>query len=116
MRRRWSAADQWSAWPAKGMAASRVTSGWRCPEVQNRLAEIQVGSLGHAAQEVAEALAVGLLQGLVQPGFQGQAPGVGLVASPGKPDGAVAGEAAGDSRVQGNASFPWPVGPFFSMV
>ena len=86
------------------------------PEVQNRLAEIQVGSLGHAAQEVAEALAVGLLQGLVQPGFQGQAPGVGLVASPGKPGGAVAGEAAGDSRVQGNVSFPWPVGPFFSMV
>ena len=48
------------------------------PEVQNRLAEIQVGSLGHAAQEVAEALAVGLLQGLVQPGFQGQAPGASL--------------------------------------
>lgn len=86
------------------------------PEVQNRLAEIQVGLPGPCRTGSGGSPGGGLLQGLVQPGFQGQAPGVGLVVSPGKPGGAVAGEAAGDSRVQGNASFPWPVGPFFSMV
>ena len=75
--------------------------GVELPQGKGRLAEVQVRSPGHAADEMAEALGIGLGQGFVQPVLQLQATGIVFILSPGQPLGAVAGKTAGVISVHG---------------
>ena len=69
--------------------------GVRLTQVEDRLAEVKVRPLGHAAEKVTVPVVIRCCQGAGQAGLQRQAAGVGFIAAPGQAGRAVAGETAG---------------------